>query len=90
MCVFCLFSVVVAVVVVVVIVSVAVVYSDTHSNMRAGTWWKNVHPVDFWKQDYFCLPLDETHIDTGAYLTKRFQPVHQQEELVEAMLLQSV
>ena len=36
MCVFCLFSVVVAVVVV-VIVSVAVVYSDTHSNMRAGT-----------------------------------------------------
>ena len=34
-------------------------------------------------------PLDETHLcrGKGAYLTKRFQPVHQQEELVGAMLL---
>ena len=36
--------------------------------------------------------LHETYLDAvrGAYLTKRSQPVHQQEELVGAMLLRTI
>ena len=33
-------------------------------------------------------PFNETWYSEGAYLDKRFQPVHQQKELVRAMLLQ--
>ena len=29
------------------------IYSDTHSTMRADEWWKNFHPADFRKQDFF-------------------------------------
>ena len=32
------------------------VYSDTHSTMGAVEWWKNFHPTDFRKQDYFFWP----------------------------------
>ena len=35
------------------------------------------------------VPLDETHLDVVRGLSKRFHPVHQQEELVVAMLLRS-
>ena len=37
------------------------------------------------------VPLNETRLDAvrGAYITTRFQPVHQQKELVGAMLLRS-
>ena len=43
----------------------------------------------------FCtsaILLDETHLDAvrGLILLKRFQLVHQQEELVGAMLLRSI
>ena len=31
------------------------IYSDTHSTMQAGKWWKNIHPADFRKQDNFFL-----------------------------------
>ena len=41
--------------------------------------------------DTLKVNLDETNIDTvrGTYLTKKLQPVRQQEELVGAMLLSS-
>ena len=31
------------------------IYSDKHSAMRLGKWWKNFHSADFRKQDYFFL-----------------------------------
>ena len=31
------------------------IYSDTHSTMQAGKWWKNIHPADFREQDNFFL-----------------------------------
>ena len=41
--------------------------------------------------DYNSDPLDKTHLDVvnWAYLAKMFQPVHQQEEHVGAMLRSS-
>ena len=32
------------------------IYSDTHSAMRVGKWWKDFHPSDFRKQDHFFGP----------------------------------
>ena len=29
------------------------IYSNTHSTVRVGEWWKNFHQADLRKQDYF-------------------------------------
>ena len=67
------------------------VLSHSNENFECIALFYEQHVTPIVNPITLTLPLrgNPTLCDEGVYLTKRFHPVHQQEELVGAMLLRS-